>query len=185
MIYVSLVGSIETETQLNDTRYTEQQAEIQSLTEQIIELSEAISDLQSQIEDMRFEPLDIPLDPDLQAFTYYQSHAAGTDPGIVFAVMDHESGFQEDAINYNRNGSIDIGLMQINSCNWDWLATEGIDVHEPKDNIRAGILILSMHLEDHSMDEALAAYAAGRSGMQQGRGFWFADEIRELSNDYK
>ncbi|AWY53052.1 hypothetical protein A8H28_17000 (plasmid) [Burkholderia gladioli pv. gladioli] len=44
----------------------------------------------------------------------------GVDPSLVHAIASIESGFKPTALNLNRNGSEDIGLMQINS---SWLPT--------------------------------------------------------------
>lgn len=154
-------------------------------SEKVAELSLNMINLQSRIEDMRFKPLDIELSPELQSYTYYQSMAAGFEPEIVFAIMSQESEFQVDAVNYNPNGSVDIGICQINSCNWSRLADEGINVSDPKGNIQAAIYILSEYRERYPLDKALAAYNAGERGMQDGRGEWYANEILESSNDYK
>jgi soluble lytic murein transglycosylase-like protein len=42
------------------------------------------------------------------------------NPALVRAIAQHESGMHASAVNVNRNGSEDIGLMQINS---SWLPT--------------------------------------------------------------
>jgi soluble lytic murein transglycosylase-like protein len=42
------------------------------------------------------------------------------NPALVRAIAQHESGMRASAVNVNRNGSEDIGLMQVNS---SWLPT--------------------------------------------------------------
>ncbi|WP_062611806.1 lytic transglycosylase domain-containing protein [Caballeronia calidae] len=48
------------------------------------------------------------------------------DPQLVRAIAQHESGMNPLAINRNANGSVDIGLMQINSIWLPTLARAGI-----------------------------------------------------------
>jgi len=48
------------------------------------------------------------------------SRLYGINPIIVYAIIKTESGFNPKAINKNKNGSYDLGLMQINS---SWLPT--------------------------------------------------------------
>jgi len=125
----------------------------------------------------------IPLSDNLQHIVHGECSKAPEiiSPEVVFAIIEHESNFIEDAVNVNDNGSVDYGYGQINECNWVWLAEEGIDVFTPEDNLRAIVLILSIYAEKgYSLDEVLAAYARGESGMLAGNGFWFADEIRSI-----
>lgn len=122
---------------------------------------------------------DIPLAADLQQLVHTECAAAPEEltPDIVFAIIAHESNYQADAVGHNRNGTTDAGLGQINSCNWEWLAAEGIDIHTPEGNIKAIVRILSLHMEDYPLEQALAAYAVGEAGMLSGKGMWFAEEI--------
>lgn len=48
------------------------------------------------------------------------------DPNLVRAIAWHESGMRPLAVNRNSNGSIDVGLMQINSTWFPTLARAGI-----------------------------------------------------------
>ena len=83
---------------------------------------------------------------------------------VVLAIIEHESGFQADAIGHNDNGTTDHGLMQINSVNHEWLEIElGLsDMHDPRQNVTAGVHILSGLIEDEgSLDAALMAYQCG------------------------
>ena len=125
----------------------------------------------------------VPLSEDLQQVIHYECLAAPEviTSEVVYAIIEHESGFNEIAVNVNGNGSVDYGYGQINEINWEWLSEEGIDVFEPKDNIKAIVRILSIYAEKgYTLDEVLAAYARGESGMLSGRGFWFADNIAEI-----
>lgn len=101
----------------------------------------------------------------------------GVDYDIVVAIAWHESRCDPDVEDSPTN---DRGIMQINKVNWQWLADEDIDVNVPEQNIKAGILILSQHMEIYTLEESLAAYACGRSGMLNGGGKEFAKEILQI-----
>lgn len=95
----------------------------------------------------------------------------------MVAIAWHESRCDpdiEDSLTQDR------GIMQINQINWDWLADEGLDVNVPEQNIESGILILSHHMEDYTLEESLAAYACGQSGMLNGGDKEFSKEVLEI-----
>lgn len=121
--------------------------------------------------------LSIKLPDELQDPTAALCKQYGVDYDVVVAIAWHESGCNptiEDSSTHDR------GIMQINRVNWEWLLDDyGLDVNEPEQNIEAAILILSMFMENYTLEESLAAYAAGESGMLQGRGKWFAEKILE------
>jgi soluble lytic murein transglycosylase-like protein len=76
--------------------------------------------------------------------TYSQIYSIDGD--LVRAVIGKESEGDINAYNRNRNGTHDSGLMQINSCNYEWLEDElGItDFYDPEQNIRSGCYILGL-----------------------------------------
>lgn len=80
-----------------------------------------------------------------KAVTYY-SAIYHVDGDLVLAVIDGESEGDLNAYNRNKNGTHDSGLMQINSCNHEWLREElGItDFYDPEQNIHAGVYMLSL-----------------------------------------
>ena len=90
--------------------------------------------------------LDAVKDKPIEKAVAYYSAIYRVDSKLVLAVIDGESEGNPDAINRNKNGSTDHGLMQINSCNHEWLSKElGItDFHDPVQNIQAGTYILSL-----------------------------------------
>lgn len=52
----------------------------------------------------------------------------GVDPWLLYSIAKVESSFNPEAVNKaNRNGSVDTGLMQINSVHWPRLRSYGID----------------------------------------------------------
>ncbi|WP_448588080.1 lytic transglycosylase domain-containing protein [Thermocrinis sp.] len=66
----------------------------------------------------------------------------GVDPYLLVAIASVESGFNPRAINRNKNGSTDYGIMQINS---HWLKKYKIPqewIWEPCYNIHFGAMVL-------------------------------------------
>lgn len=101
-----------------------------------------------------------------EAYIEDYSRLYGIDSDLVRAIIYGESDGQADATNYNRNGTHDRGLMQINSCNFDWLSEElGItDFYDERQNIMAGCYILGL-LHDRYDDyhRILMAYNMGEN----------------------
>jgi len=123
----------------------------------------------------------VPLTEELQKHTFMMAGKYNVPYKVLLAIMWHESRFIADvADNLNDNGTLDRGLMQINEVNWDWIQELGLDISLPMDNIEAGACLLNMFWEKYTPEEALAAYAAGETGMSEGYGFVFAEEIIEM-----
>jgi len=59
----------------------------------------------------------------------------------VYAIIKCESGWNDQAYNHNTNGTLDIGLMQINSINWDIVDMSMADLLDPYKNVDAGYII--------------------------------------------
>lgn len=89
---------------------------------------------------------------------------AGVDydinPQILRAIAKVESNFNPRAINRNKNGTYDFGIMQINS-NWsytlgmEWWNTLG----DPCSNIKGGAMILSNCMKKYGYSwEAIGCY---------------------------
>lgn len=114
-----------------------------------------------------FTPTDeIPLDYDLQEHIYDMSVKYDIPFELMLAVIDRESKYELALLHSNRNGSTDVGLMQINSCNWNWLSSDyGLDVSDTYDNIESGALILSVLWHKYEPEEALAAYNMGEGNL--------------------
>src|ERR1035438_10317090 len=85
------------------------------------------------------------------AFCYEQ---AGTEFGfsseLLQSISTTESGNQSNALNYNTNGTYDVGLMQINS---RWAGTVGDNLwsrlYDPCTNVRVGAWILAQCIRTH------------------------------------
>jgi soluble lytic murein transglycosylase-like protein len=92
------------------------------------------------------------------------------DADLVRAVICAESDGVVRAYNENGNGSTDRGLMQINSCNYEWLEDElGItDWYDPKQNIQAGTYMLSLlSVKYGDLHKVLMAYNMGADRMRE------------------
>ena len=83
-------------------------------------------------------------------------------PLLLKKIATIESGINPHAINKNDNGTIDYGLMQINSTHLRELAQWGIDeknILDPKVNIYAGSWLLSRHIKKHGFNlQAIGNY---------------------------
>lgn len=84
---------------------------------------------------------------------------------VLRAIAKQESNFRPDATNRNKNGSIDIGVMQINSSWLGDLAVYGIgekELREPCTNIKVGAWILSKNTQALGWNwDAIGAYNVG------------------------
>ena len=114
--------------------------------------------------------LDAVKDKPIEKAVAYYSAIYLVDSKLVLAVIDGESEGNPDALNRNKNGSTDHGLMQINSCNHEWLREElGItDFHNPTQNIQAGCYILSLLTAKYdNYHRVLMAYNMGEYRTRQ------------------
>lgn len=95
------------------------------------------------------------------------AHRHGLDPALLRAIASAESDTRADAINLThreRTGTVDIGLMQVNSGWLPQLASYGItapDLRQPCTNIDVGAWILAESFARHGNDwRAVGAYNA-------------------------
>lgn len=87
--------------------------------------------------------------------------------------MTENKGFNEKAIMKNTNGTIDIGLMQVNSKWIEWMPEANITKEKLKDpefNIKVGFMIVSKIIREHGY----SWHSIGRyhSGTPQYKAVW-------------
>lgn len=119
---------------------------------------EAVSENNS---DIRRE---IPLEPIYQIYTYYVCQKYNVDYDLVLAIIDCESAGNVRALNHNKNGTNDSGLMQINSFNYEWLSSVlGVtDFYNPFQNIQCGVYMIADLMDRHSdLHKILMCYNMG------------------------
>jgi len=90
---------------------------------------------------------------------------------LLYAIARTESALNPAAIGRNRNGSFDIGLMQINSVWLPALAAHGIgarELLEPCTNIHVGAWILAGNVQRLGYTwDAVGAYNAASPGLRR------------------
>lgn len=70
---------------------------------------------------------------------------AGVDRDLIVAIAKHESGFDPRIVHYNKNGSRDIGILQINSVHLPELQLAGFveaDLYDGCTNMQIGAVYL-------------------------------------------
>lgn len=89
----------------------------------------------------------------------------GVDAWLLYSIATQESGLNPRAINRNKNGTYDIGIMQINSSHLPRLATYGIrneHLWNPCMNINVGAWVLAQAIREFGANwSAVGAYNAG------------------------
>lgn len=86
----------------------------------------------------------------------------GVHPNLLRSIAKIESSNNPSAVNHNSNGSIDLGIMQINS---SWIKAMGLDRQEllknPCYNVMTGAKILRKCMDKHGYTwEAIGCYNA-------------------------
>ena len=94
------------------------------------------------------------------------------DPLLLYAIAEVESGLNPRAINYNNDGSTDIGLMQINSSHLPQLAKHGITKRELQEDvcvsIHTGASILAGFIKQFGYSwQAVGAYNSGGAATRE------------------
>jgi soluble lytic murein transglycosylase-like protein len=115
----------------------------------------------------------------------YYSAINGIDADLTQVLIGGESNGDPKACNRNNNGSHDRGLMQINSCNFDWLREElGIaDFYDPRQNIQCGCYILGLLNKKYdNVHRVLMSYNMGehRTSQLWERGIYSSDYSRKV-----
>ncbi len=109
-----------------------------------------------------------------------QQHAI--EPELLQAIADVESGQMADAMNYNKNGTRDIGLMQINSSHLHRLSAQGITeqrlLDEPCLSVEVGASVLAGFVSLYGYNwTAVGAYNAGNAPGRQAARLRYARKV--------
>ena len=118
-----------------------------------------------EIDDVFF--YDVPLSKTMQRYIYELCADEEIPVALVFAIIEHESGFNPEAVSHTD----DYGLMQINKINFDWLEEEYrcADMTDPYQNVFCGTKIIGRLVDKYDGDikHALLAYHLGEYGAQK------------------
>lgn len=83
----------------------------------------------------------------------------GVSQTLLRAIAKAESNLNPSATNHNSNGTVDVGLMQINSIWADQLGSIWNDLFNPCTNIMVGAWILSQCIHDYGSNwQAVGCY---------------------------
>lgn len=116
----------------------------------------------------------IPLSQDLAETLVDGCESLGVPLELALSVIEHESGFQSDAIGPDGE---DYGLFQIRRSNHDWLESEtGADPMTPEGNITCGVWFLS-YLYDYCGEDWPEALTCWRYGPGNGDTCEYAEEV--------
>lgn len=109
----------------------------------------------------------------------------GVDPLLLIAIAQAESSLNPKAINKNKNKSIDVGLMQINSIWFKSLEEWGISksdlIEKPCQNVYVGAYILALNIKKNGVNwKSIGAYNAGFSDKTEKAREIYAKKIYSL-----
>ncbi len=107
----------------------------------------------------------------------------GVDPVLLISIAKVESGFNPRAVNVNRNGTRDYGIMQINS---HWLEKYKIPkewIFEPCYNIHFGAMVLRGCMET-SKNISLAVDCYNKGSKAKGHGVYVEMVFRNYKRYY-
>ncbi|KPG98631.1 invasion protein IagB [Pseudomonas sp. RIT-PI-q] len=111
-----------------------------------------------------------------------QQHAI--EPELLQAIAEVESGQRSGAMNYNKDGTRDIGLMQINSSHLSRLGAQGITeqrlLDEPCLSVEVGASVLAGFVALYGYNwTAVGAYNAGNAPDRQAARLRYAHKVWE------
>ena len=89
------------------------------------------------------EIIEAVVNPEFDEMIALKSKEYGVDKKTVMAIISCESSFRSNAVNKNRNGTIDYSYWQINSIHRINANKIGLDIENPKDNLEFGFILLS------------------------------------------
>jgi len=113
------------------------------------------------------------------------SHTYSIEPRLLKAIAIVESNLDPKAININTNGSVDIGLMQINSMHLPRLKTLGVSKQllqsDPCVSLMVGAYILNEMISRYGYSwEAVGAYNAGLASSRKNLRDKYAKKVKKV-----
>ena len=114
----------------------------------------------------------VPLSTELQEYIWTRCKKATTDYenyyAFILGCIQHESTFRAKATHHNSNGSVDRGIMQINSSNIGKMRRAGLiasaeDLFDPFVCVDCGLWLMNQYIDRFGVSEsAYYAYNTGR-----------------------
>jgi hypothetical protein len=78
---------------------------------------------------------------------------------VMVGIAQHESGLDPSVVHRNPNGTIDVGLVQVNSLNFAWLGLTMQTAMDPCRNLAAGARVLLVKYNGNPPDAGKVTYA--------------------------
>lgn len=122
----------------------------------------------------------VPLEPGIIKHIVETATEKGIDPALIFALIEIESNFKEEA----KNGPC-IGLMQVNCENYGNPNQAMASLISPTLNIDAGVEILSGLLKKYPVEKALTCYNCGERGAKGRNTSDYAKKILKAKEKYE
>lgn len=129
--------------------------------------------------------LDVDLSNELQKYTYNIADEYEVPFTMLMAIMCTESAFKDGLSHINSNGTVDYGLMQINSSCWEYVRDKyNLDIKDTYDNIEAGAALLSEYWCKYEPLESITAYGLGEQGFLNNGVSSHSKIVMELAIEY-
>jgi len=166
-----IVGTLEYKLEMKEFEY---ELEAMKLNPQIEAVKALHNDIEDKLEIMRLELEELkpdennPLNYKLQIHLKNECEKYGVDINEAIAIMTVENPtFNPKLTNKNSNGTVDTGLLQINSCHANNFNDMGFtDMKDPYQNISYGVYFISI-LNKYEGEMKYMAYNMGEGGMQK------------------
>jgi hypothetical protein len=95
----------------------------------------------------QFPKYKLKINEDIQKYLYNKCKENNWEYELILSLIKQESDFNIEGINYNNNGTVDIGLVQINSSNVEWLkkatGNKNFSPYNPYNSIDACLINLN------------------------------------------
>lgn len=117
----------------------------------------------------------------------YAGKKYNINPNLLKAIAIYESNINPKVVHKNKNGTYDIGIMQINTVHKETLKRYGISLHDlfkPSTNIIVGAWVLSECFKKFGYTEqAIGCYNGGSKNFKYARKILFIFENLKKGNN--